>query len=173
VWLPWRDTEAAVVEEERSSPASLGHDEMRLVALVIEDNDHAAELIRLQLEPEGFRVVRAPSARAALEWLADGPPHLVVLDLLLPDMDGWDLLTRLKQPECVANQVPVVVVSIVADTSKGVALGATAVLQKPFSREEMLAALDGAGFSLQADERPSRLVDEVHRALAPNEGVSP
>ena len=173
VWLPWRDAEAPDVQEARVFPASALSNEDRLTALVIEDNKHAAELIRLQLEPEGFSVVRAASARAALDWLHDGPPHLIVLDLLLPDMDGWDLLSQLKQPGGAAAHVPVVVVSIVADANKGLALGATAVLQKPFSRDEMRAALDEAGFSTQPAEQADRLVGEVHRALAPHEGVAP
>jgi signal transduction histidine kinase/CheY-like chemotaxis protein len=170
VWLPWRVAESPDVEPEREVPASVPP-ESSIIALVIEDNDHAAELIRLQLEPEGFRVVRAATARAALDWLADGPPRLIVLDLLLPDMDGWDLLTRLKHSPGDLAHVPVVVVSIVADAPKGFALGATAVLQKPFSRDEMLAALQDAGFASHPQQVRDHFVGEVHRALAPEEGV--
>lgn len=113
VWLPWREAGAAAgpvpsVEPQLAAPAG------RSLALLIEDNDHAAELMRVQLEPAGFEIVRAATARDALDWLATGRPTVVVLDLLLPDMDGWDLLGLLKQPDSTTARIPVVIVSIVA-----------------------------------------------------------
>jgi CheY-like chemotaxis protein len=119
----------------------------RPLALLIEDNDHAAELMRVQLEPEGFEIVRAASARQALEALGTRLPAVIILDLLLPDMDGWDLLALLKLPGATSARIPVVIVSIVADARKGFSLGASAVLQKPVSRDELLGALDDAGMS--------------------------
>ncbi|WP_235965193.1 response regulator [Caenimonas soli] len=144
VWLPWRDAGAAA--EQLAGPAARGAVPAgRPLALVIEDNDHAAELIRVQLEPAGFKIVRAATARKALEWLVTGQPTVVVLDLLLPDMDGWDLLGLLKQPNSATAHIPVVIVSIVADMHKGFSLGASDVLQKPVSREELLDALANVG----------------------------
>ena len=96
---------------------------------------------------------------------------MIVLDVLLPDMDGWDLLARLKHAQSSVAGVPVVVVSIVADAAKGIALGAAAVLQKPFSRDEMAVALQDAGFISQ--DVPNRFVNEVHRALTPADGGAP
>ncbi|HUR87892.1 MAG TPA: MASE4 domain-containing protein [Ramlibacter sp.] len=171
VWLPWREAEDAPDSiSERDMPSTTPVGQSHSVVLIVEDNDHAAELIRLQLEPEGFRCARVATAQAALAWLSDGPPELIILDLLLPDMDGWDLLTRLKHADSGVNHVPVVIVSIVADAAKGFRLGATAVLQKPFSRDEMQGALNQAGF-VSNPVSALRLVDEVHRALAPDEGV--
>jgi len=167
VWLPWREADGTR-QDDRSHPSSWPASDMaESCALVIEDNDYAAELIRLQLEPEGFEVVHKASARAALDWLATSQPELIILDLLLPDADGWDLLTQFRQGDSPLAHVPIVIVSIVADAPKGFALGATAVLQKPFSRDEMLAALQEAGFESQPESVRSRFVDEVHRALLP------
>ena len=140
VWLPWREAGAAAgpvlnTGAQRAAPAG------RPLALLIEDNEHAAELMRVQLEPAGFEIVRAATARGALDWLATRQPTVVVLDLLLPDMDGWDLLGLLKLPDSATAHIPVVIVSIVADMRRGFSLGASAVLQKPVSRDELLGAL--------------------------------
>ena len=143
VWLPWREASAtegpSLGVESRGAPSPA-----RPLALLIEDNDHAAELMRVNLEPAGFEVVRCATAQNALDWLAKGRPAVIVLDILLPDMDGWDLLGMLKQPHSVTAHIPVVIVSIVADMRKGFSLGASAVLQKPVSREELMGALADA-----------------------------
>jgi CheY-like chemotaxis protein len=165
VWLPWREAGAAAALVANAQPrkaVSAG----RPLALLIEDNDHAAELMRVQLEPAGFDVVRAATARNALDWLATGQPTVVVMDLLLPDIDGWDLLGLLKQPGSTTAQIPVVIVSIVADMRKGFSLGASAVLQKPVSREELLGALADARFNGNA--RPTTrvlVVDDDPKAV--------
>ena len=172
VWLPWRDAKAIIAEDARGIPSTTPAEQSQCTVLLIEDNDHAAQLIRLQLEPEGFRVARVATAQAALAWLSDGPPDLIVLDIMLPDMDGWDMLARLKNPASGVSHVPVVIVSIVADTAKGFKLGAAAVLQKPFSRDEMAVALNQAGFVSGANSSARVLVEEVHRALAPDERVA-
>ncbi|MES2939234.1 MAG: response regulator [Pseudomonadota bacterium] len=154
VWLPWREASAAAEQVQGAAfrgSASIA----RPLALLIEDNDHAAELLRVQLEPAGFDTVRAATGRLALDWLADRVPTVVVLDLLLPDMDGWDMLGLLKQPGAPTARIPVVIVSIVADTRKGISLGASAVLQKPVSRDELLHAL------ADANVNGSRLVTRV------------
>jgi CheY-like chemotaxis protein len=141
VWLPWRDRELAGSTDQPLPPARAAGAHAGETVLVVEDNDHAAELMRLHLQPEGFRVVRVGDARGALDWLATGRPSVVLLDLLLPDMDGWDLLRRLKEPGSAAAGVPVVIVSIVPDVQRGLALGASAVLQKPVTRDELLGAV--------------------------------
>jgi signal transduction histidine kinase/DNA-binding response OmpR family regulator len=166
VWLPWREASAATEPLLSAQPQGAALTGGRPLALLIEDNDHAAELMRVQLEPAGFEVVRAATARDALDWLATGQPTVVVLDLLLPDMDGWDLLGLLKQPDSATTHIPVVIVSIVADMRKGFSLGASAVLQKPVSREELLGALADA--RVNGTERPMTrvlVVDDDPKAV--------
>jgi CheY-like chemotaxis protein len=69
---------------------------------------------------------------------------MITLDIMLPNMDGWELLSRLKEvPEL--RSIPVVIISIVADRNKGFALGAAAVLQKPISLQELYESLVGLG----------------------------
>jgi CheY-like chemotaxis protein len=114
------------------------------IALVVEDDFKSADLIRVQLEAEGFKVLHAASAEAALVLALQQPLALITLDIMLPNMDGWELLGRLEQvPEL--RRIPVVIVSITADRKRGFALGAAAVMQKPISRQELYESLVDLG----------------------------
>ncbi len=110
------------------------------MALVVEHDLKSAELIRLQLEAEGFEVLHANSGESALALAVQQPLSLITLEIMLPDMDGWDFLARVKRTPALAR-IPVVIISIVADRNKGFALGAAAVLEKPASRQELLDSL--------------------------------
>ena len=145
VWLPVRAPEEAALTVATVAAAPLAEALAgERIALVVEDDFKAADLIRVQLEAEGFTVVHAASAEAALGLAVQKPVSLITLDMLLPNMDGWEFLSRLKQvPEL--RRIPVVIISIVADRNKGFALGAAAVLQKPISRQELYASLVDLG----------------------------
>ena len=121
-------------------------------ALVVEDDLKSAELIRVQLEAEGFKVLHAASAEAALALAVQQPLSLITLDIMLPDMDGWEFLGRIKQMPALAR-IPVVIISIVADRNKGFALGAAAVMQKPISRQELYESLVELGL-FPVSQRP-------------------
>ena len=164
VWLPWREAGAALRAAPRA-PRGGAVDAGRPLALMIEDNDYAAELIRLQLEPEGFEVARAATGGHALAVLANRLPAVIILDLLLPDMDGWDLLALIKLPGSVSAHIPVVIVSIVADVRKGFSLGASGVLQKPVSRDELIGALDDAGVAGARPVSRVLIVDDDPKAV--------
>lgn len=114
--------------------------------LVVEDNDQAADLVRLQLEADNCQVLRATTAEAALAMLNTGPlPDLISLDILLPGMDGWDFLARIKEDQRLAH-IPVVIISILSGSSKGLSLGAAAVLQKPILTKDLAGVLAKLGF---------------------------
>jgi signal transduction histidine kinase/CheY-like chemotaxis protein len=141
VWLPWREEPGSrtnrphkAAETQTAGP----------LALVVEDDEKAAMLMRAQLEAEGFSVRHAASAEAALEMAGECTPDVITLDILLPGMDGWQFLNRLKDMPAWAN-VPVVVVSVVADEGRGVSLGASMVLQKPVSRDALSKGLAQLG----------------------------
>jgi PAS domain S-box-containing protein len=104
----------------------------------------AAALLRLQLETLGFTVIHAPSAEAALVLASQQPLVLITLDILLPGMNGWDLLARLKQLPVLARTA-VLVITIVADRARGLALGAAEVMQKPISMPEFTGTLATLG----------------------------
>ena len=142
VWLPLRTPEDDETLTPVITPAAPPISTLpgTRTALVVEDDFKAAELIRLQLEAEGFQVLHAGSAEAALAIVAQQPLSLITLDIMLPNMDGWELLSRLKQVPAL-TRIPVLIISIVADRNKGFALGAAAVMQKPISRQELYESL--------------------------------
>src|SRR6267378_1713527 len=147
VWLPFRGSEIEVPTPNRPVVdlpvvAVAGS----LTALVVEDDYKSADLIRVQLEAEGFTVLHAASAETGLELAARHSLALITLDIMLPNMDGWEFLTRLKQAPALKH-IPVVIISIISDHAKGFALGAAAVMQKPISRQELYDALVGLGLS--------------------------
>ena len=163
VWLPYRASAAA--QEERmatdaSAPATRGAAaSMRAappLALVIEDDDQAADLIAAQLRSEGFQVMRAATAEEGLVRAAKRRPQLITLDIFLPNMDGWEFMRHLKADPKLAD-TPVVIITVSEDLARGLALGARRVLQKPFVREELVAALAGL-VDARPDGEPARLL---------------
>jgi CheY-like chemotaxis protein len=154
VWLPWSDriesTHAGQPVRAKPVPA-------RPQALVVEDNGEAAVLLMAQLESQGFAVRRVPSAEGALALVDEYTPDLITLDIRLPGMDGWELLARLQTiPHW--SEVPVVVVSVVADHGKGFSLGASLVLQKPIERGALARGLERLGLKPDAQHSISVLV---------------
>ena len=109
----------------------------------------------MQLEAEGFTVLHAASAEAALALAAQQPLSLITLDIMLPNMDGWEFLEPPQAGAGRCARIPVVIISIVADRNKGFALGAAAVMQKPISRQELYESLVDLGL-LPARRRARR-----------------
>ncbi|MDB5218990.1 MAG: sensor protein, partial [Myxococcaceae bacterium] len=145
VWLPVRAAMAPELAAPRQpSKPNVGTASGARVALVVEDDAYAAELIRMQLEAEGFAVVHASTAEEALALATLQPLALITVDILLPGMDGWELLGRLKEIPTVRH-VPVLIISLVADRNRGFALGAAAVMQKPIGRQELQDSLVALG----------------------------
>jgi PAS domain S-box-containing protein len=141
VWLPIRsadgDTVPFQIEDTTRIPL---RDSTGNVALVVEDDDHAAELVRLLLEAEGFSVLRATSAEDALAMATLQPLSLITIDLQLPGIDGWEFLLRIREINALAH-VPVVIIASLVDSNMALASGAAAVLQKPISRAQLSASL--------------------------------
>jgi CheY-like chemotaxis protein len=127
------------------------------LALVVDDDDKSAELLRLQLESAGFRVARAATAEAALESAVRETPDLVTLDINLPGINGWEFLQGFRQMPQFAR-IPVVIVSVIADRSRGLSLGANQVLQKPVGREQLVRALHALGFPCNGAQPQTLLV---------------
>ncbi|MEO8599448.1 MAG: response regulator [bacterium] len=141
---------------------------------MVEDDDHAADLVRLLLEAEGFTVLRAASAEAALLLAPQQTLSLITLDIQLPGIDGWEFLVRIRENSTLAH-VPVVIVAGLADNDMALAGGAAAVLQKPISRAQLKASLSHLGLHpaqehthtvLVVDDDPKAV--EVLSAFLPN-----
>jgi PAS domain S-box-containing protein len=144
VWLPLRAPAERAPSESAALVSATSAAAGARTVLVVEDDSKSADLIRLQLESEGFTVLHAATAEAALILAVKQPLSLITLDIMLPDMDGWEFLSRLKQLPALAH-IPVVIISIVPEENRGFALGAVAVMQKPISRLELCDALGRIG----------------------------
>lgn len=105
--------------------------------MVVEDEAPIAEVIRYNLEREGFAVTIVGDGERAVASATASPPDLVILDLLLPGLDGWTVASQLRENGATAS-VPILVLSIVADRARGLAAGATDYLTKPFSMLELI-----------------------------------
>jgi PAS domain S-box-containing protein len=143
VWLPVRGGGAPAVAGVPEAPQA-GALAGRRLALVVEGDPKSAELIRVQLLAEGFEVLHAASAEAALVLAVQQPLSLITLDIMLPEMDGWEFLSRIRRVPAL-RRVPVMIISIVADRTRGFALGAAAVMEKPISRQQLFEALADLG----------------------------
>ncbi len=120
--------------------------------LVIEDDPAARELLRLHLEGAGYAVLATASGLQGLAWVAETRPDAVLLDILLPDIDGWEILQRLKADPA-TRAIPVMVVSVVDDRQLGLALGAVDYFVKPVSREPLLEAIGRLTFTTKVRTR--------------------
>jgi PAS domain S-box-containing protein len=157
VWLPLRAADGSPPPARIAEIVDLDPASVLRTALVVEDDYKSAELIRVQLEAEGFTVLHAASAEDGLIMARKQPLSLITLDIMLPNMDGWEFLARIKQtPEL--RRIPVVIVSIVADASKGFSLGAAAVMQKPISRQELFESLADIGMTPVSGDAPLRIL---------------
>ncbi|WP_326569170.1 response regulator transcription factor [Amycolatopsis rhabdoformis] len=109
--------------------------------LVVDDEPHIADLVATVARYEGWSAVTAGSGEAALSRAAEFGPDIVVLDLMLPDLDGFTVLDRLRET---GNAVPVVFLTAkdaTADRIAGLTRGGDDYLVKPFSVEELMARL--------------------------------
>jgi signal transduction histidine kinase/DNA-binding response OmpR family regulator len=108
--------------------------------VVVEDDRRSFDLLRVYLEAAGARVVSARDGEEGLDTVRRLSPAGVVLDILLPGIDGWEVLAQLKaDPETAA--IPVIVVSMLDERGRGFALGAAEYLVKPVGKDQLLAAL--------------------------------
>ena len=112
-------------------------------ALIIEDSPETSEQITRYLEGWGVQSSVYPNGNEAFEEALQLKPDVIILDILLPGENGWDVLKKLKQ-HAETQKIPVVVITIVDDPEKAKALGATAYLVKPISRQDLSWALNDA-----------------------------
>lgn len=174
VRIPWRypdkvdtvttsaDFSASVVSESVGDTGAKKNREH--LVLIVEDDSSSAELMRLQLENMGYKVVTAASAEIAFDILSKEFPDLIILDILLPGMDGWEFLERIKVDKKLAT-IPVVIASMVADGKKGIALGAAQVIQKPISRERLSATLAAMGMNPSQNKTCVLIIDDDPKSV--------
>jgi DNA-binding response OmpR family regulator len=115
----------------------------RSAILIVEDELEIAELMRFHIEREGFEGRIVQSGRVALTAVESAKPDLILLDLMLPDLDGLEVCRRLKRQER-TRQIPILIVSAKgdeADIVTGIELGADDYVTKPFSPKVLIARI--------------------------------
>jgi two-component system OmpR family response regulator len=109
--------------------------------LVVDDEEHISEMVAMGLGFNGFEVERAASGRAALAAAEARRPDLIVLDVMLPDLDGFEVTRRLRQAEGAGRRVPIIFLTArdtTADKIEGLRLGSDDYVTKPFSIDELI-----------------------------------
>src|ERR1700730_2764854 len=137
-------------------------DERRPLILVVEDNPIAARLVTHIVERGGFRTEVATTGTEALTKARELHPLAITLDILLPEIDGWEVLSRLKHDEATSS-IPVVVLSLVDNPELGIALGALDYFVKPVRANDLINRLKG----LNITRAPDR--DAIHILVVDDE----
>jgi DNA-binding response OmpR family regulator len=144
--------------------------------LVVDDEDTIREVVGRYLEREGFSVKEAADGYQALDIIQDGPPTLIVLDLMLPGIDGLTLTQHLRQD----RQIPIIMLTAKGETSdriRGLDTGADDYITKPFSPQELVSRIRAVlrrieGAAASDSEQPVQIgeiiIDPVTRNVVLN-----
>lgn len=123
--------------------------------LIVEDESNIAELLRLYLEREGYDVIIAKDGREGLVQFRSGNPSLVLLDVMMPFMDGWEVLKNIRQE----SAVPVIMLTAKGETFdkvNGLEMGADDYITKPFEMKEVLARIQAVLRRYEPDSNASK-----------------
>ena len=116
--------------------------EMSATILIAEDYDDNRELLRLLLSAANYEVSEARNGQECLKLARQNPPDLIMVDLSMPELDGWEVFRELKADSSTAD-IPCVAVTARTDLDRGRALqvGFSAFVSKPFKTDELLATV--------------------------------
>jgi signal transduction histidine kinase/DNA-binding response OmpR family regulator len=143
--------------EEEVATASMPPAGSATTILIIDDEEEARQLVSRHLQREGFSVVAAASGEEGLRMAREIRPSAIILDVVMPQMDGWAVLSAIKQDPLLAD-IPVVMLSMVDDRGMGYSLGAAEFLVKPIARSELAEMLDR--YKTEKAERPVLVVED-------------
>ena len=134
-------------------------DPRHVTVLAVDDEPRLADVVRMNLEVEGYRVLTALNGAEALERLKEDLPDLVVLDVMMPDMDGFETLRRIRE----VSNVPVIMLTVrqeESDRIRGLEIGADDYLTKPFSPRELQSRIKAVlrRAFMQAPARKTRII---------------
>ena len=119
---------------ERSGP---GGREAGPVVLIVDDDDRLREFVRVNLEMEGYSVVEAGNADQGLAAVEEQAPDLILLDVMMPGVDGWEMLRRVQEKHGVGS-IPVIMFSGKVDEADVAARGAQGFIGKPFDPQQLI-----------------------------------
>jgi len=150
------DPHGAPMADKLGAPES-EVDFSRPLILVVEDDPASAELLARQVERAGFRTKNARNGIEAMAMAKALRPVAITLDIMLPDIDGWEVLTRLKRDE-LTSDIPVIVVSVVDDPALGTALGALDYFVKPVEAIALVNRLSNFNFRRKSKGRQTHVL---------------
>ncbi len=130
--------------------------------LVVDDDPMVTRLVRINLELEGFKVIEAWDGSTALRMLEESRPELLVLDIMMPQMDGWQVLEKVRAQDDL-KQLPIVILTAKVqdeDVLKGWRMGADGYIVKPFNPVALAETLRSV-ISTTPEERESHRAEEL------------
>ena len=110
--------------------------------LIVDDDERLREYVRVNLEMEGYEVREAGSAEEGLAVLEDASPDLILLDVMMPEVDGWEMLQRVQERHGVGS-IPVIMFSGKVDEdsmAEAATRGAQGFIGKPFNPQQLIAS---------------------------------
>jgi len=136
----------------------------RSKVLVIDDSEETRQLMRTILEDEGYDVIMAIDGESGIRKAKQLEPFAILLDILLPDINGWNVLKRLKSMSETVD-IPIIIISVLENTSKGISMGAIDFFVKPIERDKLLDRLKR--ITIKTVEGPMRVlvVDDQPQAV--------
>jgi len=131
------DLDEFIAEGGRVTPR---RGEGRRLILIVDDDDKLREFVRVNLEMEGYSVREASSAEDGLKALEEEPPDLILLDVMMPQVDGWEMLQRVQERHGVGS-IPVIMFSGKVDEEslkRATSRGAQGFIGKPFNPQQLI-----------------------------------
>jgi excisionase family DNA binding protein len=125
---------------DRSRPGSGGVGAPGPSVLIVDDDSRLREYVRVNLEMEGYAVREAASAAEGLEALEEEPPDLILLDVMMPQVDGWEMLRRVQERHGIGS-IPVIMFSGKVDeesAAEAASRGAQGFIGKPFNPQQLI-----------------------------------
>ena len=144
-----------------------------ITTLVIDDEAPIRLLCRVNLEAEGMRVLEAPDGRTGIELAQNEQPNAILLDVMMPGMDGWAVAEQLLQDERTA-EIPIIFLTARADLrdrARGLDLGGLEYITKPFNPVELATLVQEVVAAVERGEREQLRTERIARLRSLFEGV--
>jgi DNA-binding response OmpR family regulator len=144
-----------------------------ITTLVIDDEAPIRLLCRVNLEAEGMRVLEAPDGRTGIELAQNERPNAILLDVMMPGLDGWAVAEQLLQDERTA-QIPIIFLTARADLrdrARGMDLGGLEYITKPFNPVELATLIQEVIAAVERGEREQLRTERIARLRSLFEGV--
>lgn len=126
--------------------------------LIVDDDEHIVELIKLYMDKEGFDTVTANNGKKAVELFKSEAPAIVILDVMMPEMDGWQVCREIRR----VSNIPIIMLTAKGETFDkvlGLELGADDYMVKPFEPKELLARVKAV--LRRSDTKESKVEKEI------------